>query len=97
MFQRATISHATRLQSLSRMILPCMSTVSSKDIAAFAAFDTMAKTNHVNANEDTKNPFLGILAVAGALLACSSSSGNDTKFVHAAKRKRGNDSSVTPT
>ena len=96
MFQRDTISDATSLQPLSKMILPCMSTVPSKEIAAFTA-GTMTKTNHVNGNgNEASNPFLGIFALAG-VLAVSSTSGDDTKFVHAAKRKRGSGSSVTPT
>ena len=95
--QRGTINDAIHFQSLSKTILPCVSTVPSKEIAAFTAFGTMAKTNHKNENEDTNNPFLAILTVAGALLACISSSGTDTKFVHAAKRKRETGSSVTPT
>ena len=73
-----------------------MSTVPNKEIAAFTA-GTMTKTNHVNGNgNEASNPFLGIFALAG-VLAVSSTSGDDTKFVHAAKRKRESGSSVTPT
>ena len=102
-FQRDTIRHATRLQSLSRMILPCMSTVPSTTMLSLVpCVSTMTLStpsilkpiknscsqNSSSQDSTSSNPMINWLAIAAAGLAISAFDGEPRFAETASKRKR---------
>ena len=98
-FQRDTIRHATRLHSLSRMILPCMSTVPSTTMLSLVpCVSTMTLStpsisipmfkNSSSQDSTSSNPMINWLAIAAAGLAISAFDGEPRFAETAGKRKR---------
>ena len=99
MFQRDTISDATSLQPLSRMILPCMSTVPSTTMLSLVpCVSTMTLStpsilipmfkNRRSQDSTSSNPMINWLAIAAAGLAISAFDGEPRFAETAGKRKR---------